>query len=380
MIRKRGKTYTVQVEWHDFDPATGKERRHQKSKGGFKTKAEAKLYENKLNLLKANGKLNNQNPLFTNYFNNWVDTFRVPGKQANTIRRYGYCKKVVKDYFAGVKIKSITRTSFQRFLNEYGEEHAKNTVTKTVKVIESSLADAVADNIIPTNPSSRTEIVYNPDKSQKVVYPSVSQVKALIKEVKGNLQARYVSRFIILFLLDTGARVGEALGLAWSDIDFDSGTIHIQHSWDYQHKHLKSTKNKSSDRVITAPESLLDVLKMLRHNDSKFVFIKSGRIPEGVELTDDERLAIGLPTTASVNDTLKRCLKNAGLSMTLHVHSLRHVHVAYLYANGVNDWYSISRRLGHASPQTTIDFYAYLVDEKKAKSDKQIDDIINGMN
>lgn len=378
MIRKRGKTYTVQVEWSTIDEH-GNKKRHQKSKGGFKTKREAQLYEDQLNLLKANGKLTNFNPLFTKYFDNWVDTYRAPGKQPNTVRRYNYCKKVVNEYFTGVKIKSITRNSFQRFLNDYGLCHAKTTVTKTVRVIESSLADAVADNIINDNPCLRTSIVYDESKGQRVEYPSVNEIKALVSVVRSNLQSRYVSRFIILFLLYTGARVGEAFGLAWSDIDFDHKTIHIQHSWDYQHKHLKGTKNKSSNRIITAPTALLDVLKMLRQNDSKYVFIKPDRIPASANLSDDERLAIGLPTTAAVNDTLRRCIKQAGLSVTLHVHSLRHVHVAYLYGNGV-DWYSIAKRLGHASVKTTMDYYAYLIDEKKAKSDKQIDKLIDNLN
>lgn len=45
-IYKRGKTWTVQMVWYVLDPSTktGKKKQY-KTKGGFKTKAEAKQWE-----------------------------------------------------------------------------------------------------------------------------------------------------------------------------------------------------------------------------------------------------------------------------------------------------------------------------------------------
>lgn len=378
MIRKRGKTYTVQVAYFVTDKKTGEKKRKFASKSGFKTKAEAKIYEEKLNLQKHAGNLSNYNPLFTKYFTDWVNTYRLPGKQPNTVKRYEYCEKVVNDYFTGIKIKSITRNSYQKFLNAYGEHRSKNTVTKTVRIIESSLKDAFDDQIISKNPTVRTQLVYDPDKSRKVEYLSEKELKTLVKSVKSNLDPQYVARYIILFAIYTGARVGEIFGLAWSDIDFKAKTIHIQHSWDYMHKHLKGTKNKPSNRIITAPDALLDVLKQLRHNDSKYVFIRPDRIPATADIDDDERLSIGLPSPDSVNKRLRYCLKKASITKTLHVHSLRHVHVAYLYAHDV-DWYSIAKRLGHSSVKTTMDTYAYLIQEKQAQGQRLIDRLIDDL-
>lgn len=378
MIRKRGKTYTVQVVYYITDKETGKKQRKFATKSGFRTKAEAKLYEDKLNLEKHDGTLTIENPLFNTYFNDWCDTYRIPGKSANTIRRYDYCKKVVKTYFGNVKIKSITRNTYQKFLNSYGADHAKNTVTKTVRIIESALADATNDNIISKNPTLHTKLVYDTSRSQKVEYLSEKDFKKLIAEVKSNLDPEYVARYVILTACYTGARIGEILALAWSDIDFKKKTIHIQHSWDYRHSHLKGTKNKPSDRIITAPTALLDVLSQLRNNDPKFVFIVPNKIAKGATISDDDRLAIGLPTTDGINRRLRYCLKQAGLTTTLHVHSLRHVHVAYLYAHDV-DWYSISKRLGHASVKTTMDTYSYLIQEKKAQGEKLINELVDNL-
>ncbi len=37
------------------------------------------------------------------------------------------------------------------------------------------------------------------------------------------------------FLLQTGLRTGEMIGLRWSDIDFEEGVIHITRSMEYRH-------------------------------------------------------------------------------------------------------------------------------------------------
>lgn len=249
---------------------------------------------------------------------------------------------------------------------------------KTTRVIISSIKDAVADNIISSDPTWRTQLVYDESRSQKVEYLSIADMKRLTKAIKAKLNPKQTSRYIILTALYTGMRIGEILGLAWSDIDFEHGTISINHSWDYVHNHLKDPKNASSKRVITASPALLDILQQLRDNDFKFVFIQH-RIPSYVKDDDDERLKLGVPKTTTVNYVLKLTLEKLGLSTSLHVHSLRHVHVAYLYANGV-DWYSISRRLGHSSVKTTMDIYAYLIQEQAAKSDKLIDKLIDDLN
>jgi len=60
----------------------------------------------------------------------------------------------------------------------------------------------------------------------------------------------------------------------------------------------------------------------------------------------------------------------------LHLHSLRHTHVAVLLFKGV-DLYSISKRLGHSNMSTTANTYAYMLDELKQQSDKQIVNILD---
>lgn len=376
MIRKRNKTYTVQVSWYE-NTSDGKKRQYY-TKGGFKTKKAAEMHEAKIKLEIEKGAAVNENPRFLDYFTNWCYTYRLNGKADNTKRRYSYTIGIVDKYFKNVKIKDISRAFYQDFINAYGKNHAKNTVVKTTRLIKSSLKDAVADGIIAKNPAAHINMVYDKKRSQHVDYLSVEELKTLVKTLFTGLREDNTSRYMILAGIFTGARIGEIMALSWDDIDFNNSTITISKSYDYMNKNIKEPKNASSYRTITAPAVLLEALKMLKNNDPLFVFVKPGRIPDNLTISDSERLARGLPTVTAVNKCLRINLKRAGLNNKMHFHSLRHCHVAYLAAVGV-DWYSISKRLGHANLSTTLNVYAYLVDESKKKNDKLITNSLNNL-
>lgn len=79
-----------------------------------------------------------------------------------------------------------------------------------------------------------------------------------------------------------------------------------------------------------------------------------------------------VPTSTPLNKKLREIMSDLHIyKKNFHFHSLRHSHVALLLAHGI-DIYAISRRLGHKDITTTINTYAYLIDEYKDKSDKAI--------
>lgn len=356
-LRKRGKTWTAQVNFKDED---GKVR--YASKGGFKTKKEAQIYEDQLKAKKDKGKLTSEKPEFRAYFWDWANLYRLPGKAPNTVKRYKYVKMIIEQYFGYLKLNQITRAKYQNFLNKYGKEHAKNTVTKTTKIIKSCLKDAYADGLIMQDPTFKARLTWDDDKTRKPDYLSVSELKALVDQLKGNLNPAYTSRYVILAGIATGARIGELLALRWSDIDYTKETISITRSYDYVHKKFKKPKTKNSIRIIKVSRDFLNTLDQLKENKQKLIFAR----PTG-----------DTPSTNAVNHALRYNMSKIGLSKRdFHFHSLRHCHVAYLYSAGV-DWYRISERLGHSSVAFTMSVYSYLIDESKKKADDQITGALN---
>ncbi|KRM81905.1 site-specific integrase [Liquorilactobacillus vini] len=168
---------------------------------------------------------------------------------------------------------------------------------------------------------------------------------------------------MILTAIYTGMRLDEIQALTWKDINPIWKTISINKAWDYTRGgDFKNTKNESSKRIIRINQQLIDWLMELKSNGSEMVFMSQFKT---------------VPTSNSVNQMLKELLNELGLQKkNFHFHSLRHSHVAYLLSQGISI-YAISKRLGHSNISTTINTYAYLLDEFKARQDDLFEKNLN---
>lgn len=352
-ITKRYGKWQARYTWYDED---GK--KHQKAKNGFPTKAAARKYAAKLEMQVANGIAIQQDPTFADYYDNWFETYKKNSVSDNTIRHYVLVGKLIREFFHQQKLKKITRSRYQQFINWYGQDHAPETVKKVRAISSACVRSASLDGIISKNFAERSTLVADNSRKMKVEYLSLSEISSLIKVLEDGRQPRYTARYMVLTAIYTGARLGEIAALTWNDIDFLHRTISINKAWDYLHGGgFKSTKNKSSVRVIALNKKLLTLLKELRSNDSSLIFMNPYH---------------QIPSSNGVNKVLRNALKRAGLSKRdFHFHSLRHSHVAYLLSQGI-DLYTISKRLGHSSMMTTGKIYAYLIDEYQQKQNDDI--------
>ena len=365
-IKKRGKSWQAQVSWYDEQ-----NNRKYKTKSGFATKMQAKKWANEFEVAKDKNLISDQDPTFADYFDEWYNRYKAPGKSNSTKRRYRRAYDLIKENFGNIKLSKMTRARYQDFFNSYGKTHAKVTVQKTNGTIRSCVKDAVSEGLIPTNFTDRINLTWNSERTRKIDYLNFKQVQKLKESLLDGLNTRYTSRYMLLTIIYTGMRPGEIKVLTWHDIDFKNKTITINKSWDYDNKNIvnydsneinKSTKNISSTRIIKVDQKLLDILSKLKVNNHERIFI-------------DNRGTI--PTSNAVNKTLRQHLAKIGINKKgFHFHSLRHTHVALLLFKGV-DLYSISKRLGHANMSITAGVYAYMLDELKQKSDQQIVKILD---
>lgn len=372
-VYKRGNYWYARLYWRD-----NKKKRHTKSKGHFKTKKQASIWEaNALSDLSKGFNIK-ADPIFVDYFWQQFNLYRKNKVRFETERAYGTAKKVLKSYFQDTRIKEITRDDWQRFLNYLGANYARTSIKTFLKKYHPVIISAIQDGIIKIDFTKNTIITGSKKRTRldKVKMLSVGQIKELIQlaikrrriteksnctNFKGN-----ICDYVILTILFTGMRVGEAIGLQWQDIDFKNNKIHICHSYNSDTHILGPVKTFTSNRIITVNSQLLDVLKELMANHTDYVF----GIPIRKNLP---------PNKHSVNGELHRMLRKLNIpDAGFTVHTLRHCHVALLYYWGA-DIYEIKDRLGHSSITTTLDTYGYLIDEKKKPDTKVITDGFNTM-
>ncbi|MGN1272349.1 MAG: tyrosine-type recombinase/integrase [Lactobacillus sp.] len=361
-IKKRGKTWYVRFSKREtqWDPKKQKNVSilKQKSKGGFKTKAEAQQYGIKMEAASLSGVDVIKNPVFADYYKKWYETYKFPSLSPATKNRYKINHKFIKNYFNDIKIKDITREQYQRFINSFAKDHAISTVRKLNISIKACINYAVDDGLLNKNFTNHISISGNPEKERQVEYLNLKEIKQLVKSCKQELNPQTTTKYLILAAIYTGARLGELSALQWSDINFENNTISITKSWNSDRKDMRKPKTKASIRTIPVNSSFLAILKQLKANHTKFVFgTPTAKIP---------------PTSNGVNKVLRSLLRENNMKKkNFHFHSLRHSHVAYLLSQGV-DIYVISKRLGHADIGITLRTYAYLLDEFKNMQDKVI--------
>ncbi len=334
----------------------------------FSTKREAQLFSNQYEIKADKGGLNyKQSIKFTDYFYEWYQDYKVNKLAPATQNRYEITYKVLKKFFRKVTMGELNQRLYQRFINQYGSNHAKQTVKKVNNIVHACIKNAVYEDIISKDFVSHIELVYDKSRDRKIEYLSVNELKALTDNMLINLDPHFTSRYMILTAIYTGMRIGEIQGMQWQDINFAFKTVSVKRAWNEKLQVVKPTKNESSIRVVRVSDELLEALKQLK----KFVNPQSKR--DQVFINQYHTV----PTSTACNKTLKKALSDLKIVKTgFHFHSLRHTHVAFLLASGI-DLYVISKRLGHSDLSTTSKIYAYMIDEFKARSDQKIEKELN---
>ncbi len=156
-------------------------------------------------------------------------------------------------------------------------------------------------------------------------------------------------RMIYTFMYCTGVRRGEALALRGEDIDLEKGTAHIYHQIKYAHEGFMPLKTDSSERTIKLSDNLIKLLRSLETEPQDFLFGKDAPIP-----------------ITNLQKHFTKGIKESGVKK-IRLHDLRHSFATNAINNGCNI-VAVSKYLGHATIQQTLETYTHLLE----KTDDQL--------
>ena len=152
------------------------------------------------------------------------------------------------------------------------------------------------------------------------------EVEKLIEASKGN---RWGQRdpTMILLAFRHGLRASEVCGLQWSDVEFESGNLH-----------LRRAKGGATATHPLLGDELRALRTLKREAKSPFIFVSERGAPFSV---------------AGLQKLVERAGVEAKLPFKIHPHMLRHA-TGFALANKGTDTRTLQAYLGHRSIQSTV--------------------------
>ncbi|MDR0294028.1 MAG: site-specific integrase [Oscillospiraceae bacterium] len=192
----------------------------------------------------------------------------------------------------------------------------------------------------------------------------------------------------VVTALNTGLRLGELLGLRWSDVDFAAGTISVSRQLSRLRDYTpgaetrtrlaleNGAKTGSSVRVIPMDRTLRDRLLAYKAAQNAGTPPESpgdGPVPPDMVFTGRDG---GFFDPATFRYRYRRLLREAGAGRHT-VHALRHTFATRALEAGV-PVKAVSQILGHAGSQITMDTYSHVLPVFQAEAMTRIASYIAG--
>lgn len=328
------------------------------------------------------------------WYPDWLHEIRASSLTPKTIADYD---RIFHNYIESAPISKmiisqITKNDITRFFNQLAKKGVSIQMIKKIKLRLSACFNG-ADEYILKNPVTHAILPKAEDHSRSYskdglklhlssegaynAFTPAEQEKLITELLKGQ---DWHSDPLILFILGTGLRLGEALALNYN-LDIRDGQVLVRRTYQRSpiiedrkvvgyEKIFKEPKTKGSIRSVKMPQLINKAVK--------------DRIAQIRELAKDPHYHDqGLLFPDEIGDILHdarplrrlRALeKELGLS-AINIHGLRHSYATRLLESG-RPIQVISKLLGHSRVELTQAIYAHVMDDLKDDTVDALDDIL----
>ena len=306
------------------------------------------VYEDSHNNIKASSDM-----LVDTWFEFWIENYKRGVVRDTTYENYIDCyNKRIKPYIGDMVLSEVKPLHCQNLLNQAADKgYAYRTITGTRNKLHCMFESALENDLIAYNPVTKSVKCKANDETCEPRVLTVAEQALFLKHAQ---KSRRYQEY--RFVLQTGIRCGELMGLKWADVDMKNRIIHIRRTLIYLNhdfvEHLPKTKSGMRDIPLT--QEAYDILTEIRKRKNKALSV---RFYDNVFVNSG-----GMPTSNSnyMRDINKICRK-AGLE-DVSMHTLRHTFATRCIEAGMNPK-TLQKILGHSTLEMTMNLYVHVTDD-----------------
>lgn len=172
-----------------------------------------------------------------------------------------------------------------------------------------------------------------------------------------------ITSYALIFMLNSGLRVGECVIL--NDDDIKDNTVIINKSYSKSIRMTTTTKNAESNRIIPLTNVLREIVE--RSRKLKELYDKKSSL-----------LFPNLHLQPIINDCMIRLIRRVFEDDNFKTHNARHTYASLLIEKGV-DFNIIARILGHVDTKMLYQTYGHITENRIKKDAEIIKNVMDNM-
>ncbi len=292
------------------------------------------------------------------WFDYWIG-IKKQTVRPNTVRNYSErYERNIKGVIGNKLLTDVKPIHCQRIFSNMAEEGYKTTTIYQARIALYNMLEFARENdVLISNPCKKSLKSDMGKPSEKKEALTIDVQKKFLDAVVGY---SYENQY--RFVLQTGLRTGELIGLKWSDIDFENRTMKIERTMEYRYKvgewRVGPPKSKSGYRTIPLTDEAIRILENQRAKNKSLKLVP-------MEWKDIVFLCRkGTPVKNSTFDTglFKYCDRVGTPRFSMYV--LRHTFATRCIEGGMKPK-TLQKILGHSNIGITMNLYVHITEDEK---------------
>ena len=293
----------------------------------------------------------------------WMATCKKNCRESTKATYAGQYKRVQKA-LGWRKLTSLNLIIIQQAINELGTDNQRK---ETKKILVDMLSKAVDADLLIKNSARMVNTVISKEEKKERRVLTIRETSIFLEYTKDTF---YYDLYILA--LETGMRIGELMGLKWSEIDYDKSVLYVRRSLCYFRRDGKyvfewhDTKTHNSKRVIPLTKQAVKALKRQWIRRQSILLKNASEVQEEyrdlVFVTKNNRPTQQFIVAECIDVAIKRIRKDYPEFEGFSPHCFRHTFATRAIERGMQPKI-LQKLLGHGSLQTTMDLYCHVTED-----------------